>query len=95
MHRTGLGFIQQRQGNFRFSLKLDRGGDVRLLAPRLIRRPLLWQVQPCDHRLGQRALGTMTIDRDLAVGQPARRPGILAGNADKLARLTILAEPAA
>src|SRR6516162_378843 len=39
-HPTGLGFIQQRQGKLRFSLKLDGGGDVRLLAPRLIRRPL-------------------------------------------------------
>src|SRR5215471_161624 len=84
-HSTGLGFIQQRQGNLCFSLKLDCGGNVRLLAPRLIRRPLLWQVQPGGHRPSQRALGVMTIDRDLAVGHFARRPGILARHPDRVA----------
>src|SRR5215471_2197892 len=80
LHPTGLGFIQQRQGKLCFSLKPDRGGDMRLLAPRLIRRPLLWQIQPCGHRPSQRTLGVMTIDRDLAVGHLPRRPGILAGH---------------
>ncbi len=82
---TGPGFIQQRQGQLRFGLKPDCGGDVRLLAPRLIRRPLLRQVQPCGHRPGQRALGVMTIDRDLAVGHFARRSGILARHPDRVA----------
>src|SRR5215831_8386763 len=40
LHPTGLGFIQQRQGNLRFGLKPDRSRHVRLLAPRLIGRPL-------------------------------------------------------
>ena len=83
-HPTGLGFIQQRQGKLRFSLKLDGGGDVRLLAPRLIRRPLLWQVQPGGHRPGPRALGIMAIDRDLAVSHLARRPSILARYPDRV-----------
>jgi len=83
-HPTGLGFIQQRQGKLRFSLKLDRSGDVRLLTPRLIRRPLLEQVQPDSHRPGPRALGVMTIDRDLAVSHLARRPSILARHPDRV-----------
>src|SRR6516165_7257519 len=83
-HPTGLGFIQQRQGKLRFSLKLDGGGDVRLLAPRLIRRPLLWQVQPGGHRPGPRALGIMAIDHDLAVSHLARRPSILARYPDRV-----------
>src|SRR6516164_1333284 len=83
-HPTGLGFIKQRQGKLRFSLKLDGGGDVRLLAPRLIRRPLLWQVQPGGHRPGPRALGIMAIDRDLAVSHLARRPSILARYPDRV-----------
>src|SRR5215470_1870307 len=40
-HPAGIGFIQQRQGKLGFSLKPDRGRDMRPLAPRLIRRPLL------------------------------------------------------
>src|SRR5215472_7758463 len=84
LHSTGVGFIQQRQGNLRFSLKPDRSGNVRLLAPRLIRRPLLWQVQPGGHRPGQGALGVMAIDRDLAVGHFARRPAILARHPDRV-----------
>jgi hypothetical protein len=41
LHPTSVGFIQQRQGNLCFSLKPDRDGDMRLLAPRLIRHPRL------------------------------------------------------
>ena len=45
-HSTDIGFIQQRQGKLCFGLKPDRSRDMRLLTPRLIGRPLLWQVQP-------------------------------------------------
>src|SRR5215472_3833588 len=38
LHLTNIGFIQQRQGNLRFSLKPDCGGNMRLLAPRLDRK---------------------------------------------------------
>src|SRR6516164_567166 len=74
-----------------YSLKLDCSGDMRLLAPHLIRRPRLRQVQPGGHRPGQRALGVMTIDRDLAVGHFARRPAILAGHADRVPPLLLKA----
>src|SRR5215469_8550984 len=61
LHPTGLGFIQQCQGQLCFGLKPDRVRDMRLLTPRLIHRPLLGQVQPCSYWPGQGALGVMTI----------------------------------
>src|SRR5215472_6861604 len=89
LHSTDVGFIQQRQSKLRFSLKPDRSRDVRLLTPRLIGHPLLWQIQPGGYRPGQRALGIMTIDRDLAVGHFARRPAILAGHPDRVSPLLL------
>src|SRR5215469_2525017 len=88
-HPTGPGFIQQRQGKLRFGLKPDCGRDMRPLAPRFIRHPLLRQVQPGGHRPGPGALGVMTIDRDLAVGHFARRSSILARHPDRVAPLLL------
>jgi hypothetical protein len=73
-HPAGLGFIQQRQGKLGFGLKPDRLRDMRLLTPRLIGRPLRWQVQPGGHRPGQRALGVMTIGATFSRAGYVARP---------------------
>jgi len=67
-HPTGIGLIQQRQGNLGFGLKGNSLRNMRLLAPRGVLRPRLRQIQPRRHRPGPRALGVMTIHRDLTVG---------------------------
>ncbi len=82
-HATGSGFIQQRQGKRGFGLKGDRLRHGRLRAPRRILRPRWGQLQPPRHRPGQRALGILTIARDLTGGQFARRPGLLPPHADR------------
>jgi hypothetical protein len=88
-HPAGPGFIQQCQGKLGFGLKADRLRDMRLFTPRPIGRPRLRQVQPGGHRPGQRALGIMTIDRDLAVSHLARRAGILARHPDRVTPLLL------
>ena len=71
------GLVQQRQGDLGFGLKYHLLRHVRLLAPLRILGPLTRQIQPRRHRPRQRALGIMTIHRDLTVGHLARRPRIL------------------
>ena len=82
---TGLGLIEQGEGDLGFSLKSDRLRDVRFLCRRTAScSPLAGQVEAGGDRPGDRPLRVVAIDRHLTIGQFPGRPGVLAGDADRV-----------